>query len=54
MDMVCEECGALKFKKETGTTCCNNGKVHLPAFAKPPDKINRLWYDETAKGKLFR
>ena len=52
--MVCEECGALKFKKETGTTCCNNGKVKLTAFPKPPEEINRLWYDETAKGKLFR
>ena len=54
MDKVCEECGALKFKKETGTTCCNNGKVKLPPFPEPPDEINRLWYDQSAKGKLFR
>ena len=51
---VCEECGALKFKKETGTTCCNNRKVNLPAFPTPPDEINGLWYDQSAKGKLFR
>ena len=54
MDMVCEDCGALKFKKETGTTCCNNGKVNLPVFPKPPDKINGLWHDQTSKGKVFR
>ena len=29
MDSVCQFCGALKFKKETGSTCCNNGKVSL-------------------------
>ena len=34
MDKVCEDCGALKFKKETGTTCCNTGKVKLPGFPK--------------------
>ena len=50
MDTVCEECGALKFKKETRTTCCNNGKVQLPAFPNPPVKINRLWHDQTAEG----
>ena len=54
MDKVCEECGALKFKKETGTTCCNNGKVKLPPFPKPPDEISRLWHDQSTKGKLFR
>ena len=54
MDKVCEQCGALKFKKETGTTCCNNGKVNLPVFPLPPDEINRLWHDQTTKGKLFR
>ena len=51
---MCEQCGALKFKKETGTTCCNNGKVNLPVFPLPPDEINRLWHDQTTKGKLFR
>ena len=54
MNNVCEECGAKRFKKETGMTCCNNGKVSLPAFPKPPEEINRLWHDQTAEGKLFR
>ena len=48
------ECHAQKFNKETGTTCCNNGKVKLPSFPLPPDEINRLWHDQTSKGKLFR
>ena len=54
MDKVCAECSALKFNKETGTTCCNNGKVKLLFFPLPPDEINSLWYDQTSKGKLFR
>jgi hypothetical protein len=53
MDVVCQYCSALKFKKETGSTCCNNGKVQLPAFPKPPNEINKLWHDQTTEGKLF-
>ena len=26
MEVVCNFCGALNFKKETGLTCCSNGK----------------------------
>ena len=40
MDNICEECGAHKFRKETGSTCCNNGKVQIPPFPKPPKEIN--------------
>ena len=31
MDIVCNNCGAFKFRKETGSTCCSNGKVMLDA-----------------------
>jgi hypothetical protein len=41
MDNICEECGARKFRKETGSTCCNNGKVQIPPFPKPPKEINK-------------
>ena len=54
MDNICEECDALKFRKETGSTCCNNGKVQIPTFPKPPKEINKLWHDQTSKGRLFR
>ena len=53
MDHVCEECGALKFKKETSSTCCGNGKVIMPRFPTPPTEIHRLWRDNTAEGRLF-
>ena len=54
MDKICPDCGAFKFEKETGSTCCNNGKVPLKPFPKPPDQINKLWHDDTAEGRLFR
>ena len=54
MDAVCSHCGALKFKKETATTCCNNGKVLPPRLPKPPDQINKLWHEDNAEGRLFR
>ena len=54
MDNACQHCGALKFLKETASTCCNNGKVDLPTLPQPPDQINKLWHDDTAEGRLFR
>ena len=50
MEHVCEHCNALKFKKETGSTCCGSGKVRLTAFPTPPVEINRLWHAATAEG----
>ena len=29
MKIVCPDCGAFKFKKETGSTCCSNRKVYI-------------------------
>ena len=54
MDSVCQFCGALKFKKETGSTCCNNGKVSLDSLPQPPEQINKLWHEDTPEGRLFR
>ena len=54
MDNVCQFCRALKFKKETGTTCCNNGKVFLDPLPEPPEQINKLWHEDTPEGRLFR
>ena len=42
MDVACKSCGALKFRKETSTTCCNNGKVVLEFFPQPPEELNKL------------
>ena len=54
MDTVCPHCGAFKFKKETASTCCSNGKVGLDRLPQPPDNINKLWQEDTAEGRLFR
>ena len=40
MEHMCQYCGALKFKKETSSTCCGNGKVILPRFPTPPKQIH--------------
>ena len=54
MNVTCESCGALKFKKETASTCCNNGKVILEQFPEPPQSINELWHAATPEGRIFR
>ena len=54
MSTVCQYCNAFKFKKETASTCCNNGKVILEKLPQPPEQINKLWHDETPEGRLFR
>ena len=54
MNSVCQYCNALKFKRETASTCCNNGKVILEKLPQPPEQINTLWNDDTPEGRLFR
>ena len=54
METVCQYCGAFKFKKETGTTCCSNGKVYIDPLPQPPELINKLWHENTPEGRLFR
>ena len=50
----CQDCQAYKFEKESPTTCCNSGKVVLERFPKPPQDINKLWHNNTIKGRVFR
>ena len=54
MDTVCQYCSALKFKRETSSTCCGNGKVMLDPFPVPPPEINNLWHADNTKGRVFR
>ena len=54
MVVVCQYCGALKFKKETSSTCCGNGKVVLDPFPVPPAEINKLWHGDDTEGRIFR
>ena len=39
MTHVCEYCRALKFKDETSSLCCPNGKVALEPFPQPPPEL---------------
>ena len=54
MTMVCEYCGAYKFKRETSSLCCLNGKVELAPFPTPPPVLMDLWYGETHADKVFQ
>ena len=38
----CQYCGAIKFKKETTSLCCLDGKVALPHFPEPPEELRKL------------
>ena len=54
MNHECSHCGALKFLKETPSSCCSNGKVVLDPFPRPPAKIHELWKENDEKGCLFK
>ena len=54
MDHDCDHCGAMKFAKETSTTCCNGGKVLLTQFPRPPEDLMKLWKGNDPKSRLFR
>ena len=54
MDNICCECGARKWKSETTTVCCNNGKIHLTPFPDPPNYLKQLWTADTIEARLFR
>ena len=54
MDVECDYCGALKFPKETPTTCCSGGKVALPPFPRHPEALMNLWTGADTRSRLFR
>ena len=54
MESTCSECKTLKWKKETSTVCCNNGKVQLTPFPDPPQYLKYLWTANTPDARLFR
>ena len=41
-DIVCPHCKAFKFKGETSSSCCLEGKVKLPLFPAPPKEVMDL------------
>jgi hypothetical protein len=54
MTTVCIHCGALKWQRETSTTCCKNGKVILTSLPLLPDYLNDLYFLTTPEAKFFR
>ena len=54
MDVVCEHCGALKYARETSTTCCSGGKVLPIPFPRPPEGLMKLWTENDPKSRIFR
>ena len=56
MSAKCNFCGAMKFLKEMSrtTTCCNDGKVQLTPFPRPPEALMNLWMGNDAKSRLFK
>ena len=54
MDIICQYCQAVKFKKETSGLCCNAGKINLPLFPPPPEELLSLWMECTPEAKLFK
>ena len=54
MDTECQYCGALKFSKESATTCCSEGKVKLAPFPRPPEDMMKLWLGKDAKSRILR
>ena len=49
MDVICIKCGALKFKCETKSVCCCNGKVILDPFPALPAFLQDLINGESPK-----
>ena len=41
-DVECQNCGALKFSKETEGFCCSKSNVKLDAFQQPPSFLQHL------------
>ena len=54
MSHECKYCGALKFKEECPSACCNIGKILLPPFPQPPKVIYDLLHGTDKKSQLLR
>ena len=54
MNFICPKCSARKWKGETSSTCCIDGKVILERFPDPPPLLKNLWTANTPEARLFR
>ena len=53
MSIICQKCGARKFKGETKGFCCSDGIIQLPPFQAPPTLFQELYEGESRKSKAF-
>ena len=54
MTIECQKCGALKFPRETPSSCCQDGKVDLPHYPRPPEQLMQLWTGNDERSKVMR
>ena len=54
MDVICQHCGAFKFRRESDGFCCSSGKVQTSPFPKPPEKLSELWKSNGVEGNLLK
>ena len=54
LNIICQKCSAKKWRGETSSTCCNDGKVILDRYPDPPLLLRSLWTANTPEARLFR
>lgn len=53
MSIVCKYCSALKWKNETKSMCCLNGRIKLEDIQPPPEPMKSLLTGDHPKSKQF-
>ena len=53
LSVQCQNCGALKFSKETDGFCCSKGNVKLDAFPQPQPFLQHLYEGTDSDSKHF-
>ena len=53
LNVECQNCGALKFNKETDGLCCSKGNVKLDAFPQLQPFLQHLYEGTNSKANVF-
>ena len=54
MTEECPHCKALKFPRETPSSCCQGGKVALTPYPRPPEALQRLWLGNDERSVVLK
>ena len=49
----CQNGGAIKFKSETSSLCCLDGKITLTHISQPQEEMKKLWLQQVPEAKVF-